>query len=86
MNISVDISLYPLKEGYKEAIHAFIEALEAQKDVVVEPNRMSTQVHGEYSFIMKLLEKEIYSVFKEIPESAIVIKLIGNDRKGPYAK
>lgn len=53
---------------------------------MVEPNRMSTQVHGDYSVIMKLLEQEIYAVFQEIPESAIVIKLIGNDRKGPYAK
>ncbi|CAA6826454.1 MAG: Unknown protein [uncultured Sulfurovum sp.] len=86
MKISVDISLYPLKEVYKEPIHAFIAALDAEEGVEVEPNRMSTHIHGEYSIIMKLLEREIYSVFKEIPDSAFVIKLIGHDREGAYAK
>jgi len=84
MEISVDISLYPLQEGYEKPILAFIAALEKEQSVDVVRNELSTQVHGEYHTIMQLLEKEILYVFDEIPHSVFVIKLVGNNRKGIY--
>jgi len=84
MEISVDISLYPLQEGYEKPILAFIAALEKEQSVDVVRNELSTQVHGEYHTIMQLLEKEILSVFDEIPHSIFVMKLVGNNRKGIY--
>ncbi|MBT8343790.1 MAG: hypothetical protein HKP62_08925 [Sulfurovum sp.] len=85
MQISVDISLYPLKElGYEEPILAFIAALEKEPNVDIVRNELSTQIHGEYAIIMQLLDKEIYSVFEEIPDSVFVLKLVGNNRKGIY--
>ena len=84
MEISVDISLYPLQEGYEKPILAFIDALEAETSVKVVRNELSTQVHGDYKTIMGLLEKEILSVFDEIPHSIFVIKLVGNNREGLY--
>ena len=84
MEISVDISLYPLQEGYEKPILAFIAALEKEQSIDVVRNELSTQVHGEYHTIMQLLEKEILSVFDEIPHSIFVIKLVGNNRKGIY--
>jgi len=82
MEISVDISLYPLKEGYEKPILAFIDTLEKETNVDVVRNELSTQVHGDYKTIMGLLEREIYSVFEEIPHSIFVLKLVGNNRKG----
>jgi len=84
MEISVDISLYPLQEGYEKPILAFIAALEKVDSIDVVRNELSTQVHGDYHTIMQLLEKEILSVFDEIPHSIFVIKLVGNNRKGIY--
>jgi uncharacterized protein YqgV (UPF0045/DUF77 family) len=84
MEISVDISLYPLQEGYEKPILAFIAALEKEQSIDVVRNELSTQVHGDYHTIMQLLEKEILSVFDEIPHSIFVIKLVGNNRKGIY--
>ena len=84
MEISVDISLYPLQERYEKPILAFIAALEKEESIDVVRNELSTQVHGEYHTIMQLLEKEILSVFDEIPHSIFVIKLVGNNRKGIY--
>ncbi len=84
MEISVDISLYPLQEGYEKPILAFIAALEKEQSIDVVRNELSTQVHGDYHIIMQLLEKEILSVFDEIPHSIFVIKLVGNNRKGIY--
>jgi hypothetical protein len=33
---------------------------------------------------MKLLEEEIYSVFKEIPDSIFVLKFVGHNREGKF--
>ena len=85
MQISVDISLYPLKEeGYEKPILDFIAALEKQEGIDIVRNELSTQIHGDYATIMQLLDKEIYSVFETLPDSVFVLKLVGNNRKGIY--
>jgi len=84
MEISVDISMYPLQPEFEAPILAFIAMLEKESRVEVVRNELSTQVHGEYKTIMALLEKEMFSVFTEIPDSIFVIKFIGNNRRGIY--
>ncbi len=84
MEISVDISMYPLQKEYEVPILAFISELEKEQSVEVVRNELSTQVHGDYKVIMRLLEKEMYSVFTEIPDSIFVIKFVGNNRQGIY--
>lgn len=84
MEISVDISMYPLQKEFEAPILAFIAQLEKEPRVEVVRNELSTQVHGEYAIIMALLEKEMFSVFTEIPDSIFVLKLVGNNRKGKY--
>lgn len=82
MEISVDISMYPLQKEFEEPILAFIAMLEKEKHVEVVRNELSTQIHGEYKTIMSLLEKEMFSVFQDIPDSVFVLKLVGNNRQG----
>jgi len=82
MEISVDISMYPLQKDFEAPILAFISALEKESSVEVVRNELSTQVHGDYKVIMPLLEKEMFSVFTEIPDSIFVLKFVGNNRQG----
>ena len=82
MEISVDISMYPLKQEFEAPILAFISQLEKEESVEVVRNELSTQVHGDYKVIMTLLEKEMFSVFSEIPDSIFVLKFVGNNRQG----
>ena len=82
MEISVDISMYPLQKEFEAPILAFIEMLEKEERVDVVRNELSTQVHGDYKIIMTLLEKEMFSVFTEIPDSIFVLKFVGNNRLG----
>ena len=82
MEISVDISMYPLQKDFEAPILAFIEMLEVEECVEVVRNELSTQVHGDYKVIMALLEKEMFSVFTEIPDSIFVLKFVGNNRQG----
>ena len=82
MEISVDISMYPLQQDYEAPILAFITQLEKEDSVEVVRNELSTQIHGDYKTIMALLEKEMFSVFTEIPDSIFVLKFVGNNRRG----
>ncbi len=80
MRISIDISLYPLTEGYVEPILAFIDQLETNPKLVVKRNSLSTQVFGEYQDVMVMMTSEIEAVFEQLPHSVFVLKLIGTDR------
>ena len=82
MEISVDISMYPLQKEFEAPILTFISKLEKESSVEVVRNELSTQVHGDYKVIMALLEKEMFSVFTEIPDSIFVLKFVGNNRQG----
>ncbi len=82
MKISVDISMYPLQQEFEAPILAFISELEKEESVEVVRNELSTQIHGDYKTIMALLEKEMFSVFTEIPDSIFVLKFVGNNRQG----
>ncbi len=84
MEISVDISMYPLQKEFEAPILAFIDMLEKDTKVEVVRNELSTQVHGDYKIIMSLLEKEMFAVFQEIPDSIFVMKFVGNNRRGIY--
>lgn len=78
MNISVDISYYPLKEEFIPPIKDFISRLNNYSDIVVNTNGMSTQVFGDYNIVMEALKTEIYSSF-ELPHSVFVLKIINAD-------
>ena len=80
MRISIDISLYPLTQDYVEPILAFISQLETNSKLIVKRNSLSTQVFGEYRDVMDMMDSEIERVFKQIPESVFVLKMIGSDR------
>ncbi|MCX4187267.1 YkoF family thiamine/hydroxymethylpyrimidine-binding protein [Methylophaga sp. OBS4] len=80
MRISVDISLYPLTENYAELILAFIDKLENNPKLQVLRNNLSTQIFGEYRDVMDAIDSEVELVFKELPHSAFVFKMIGTDR------
>jgi len=85
MEISVDISMYPLAiAGYEKEISAFIERLKTEPSIKVSCNELSTQLHGDYKIIMKLLEEEMFSAFTEFPHSIFVLKFVGNNREGIF--
>ena len=80
MEISVDISLYPLKEDYVKPILAFIKGLESNPNITVKKNQLSTQIYGDYDEVMALISSEMKDVFEAMPHSAMVMKFIGNNR------
>ena len=57
MQLSVEISKYPLNENYIPAIQGFIDRLNTHKSITVLTNTMSTQVFGDFDDVMKLIKK-----------------------------
>ena len=78
MNISVDISYYPLQEEFIPPIKDFIARINKNKLLIVKTNGMSTQVFGEFEEVMHTLSSEIKSSF-ELPHSVFILKIINAD-------
>jgi uncharacterized protein YqgV (UPF0045/DUF77 family) len=81
MKVSVDISMYPLKDGYCQPIIDFIDQLETHPEVSVQRNSMSTHIYGDYQAVMGTLNQEILTVLEQIPTTVFVLKLVGTDRE-----
>jgi len=78
MNISVEISYYPLRDEFIPPIKSFIDRLHKHAEIRVQTNGMSTQVFGKYFEVMEILTKEIHAAF-ELPHSVFILKIINAD-------
>lgn len=77
MHIAVDISLYPLVEGFIPPIKDFIERISSHEGLRVVTNAMSTQVSGELSVVMRALEQEMAVTFGAGHRSVFAMKVLG---------
>lgn len=79
MQVSVDISLYPLKEEFKKPIKAFINKIDNQNQFKVKRNNMSTSVFGEYSEIMKWVTDNMEETLLDDDNAVFVLKIVGGN-------
>lgn len=63
MDISVEISKYPLTEDYLNQVDDFLYRLHKHKEIQVETNNISTQVFGKSDDVFRILEREINQSF-----------------------
>ena len=81
MELSVEISLYPLaQQEYEEQIWDFIKRIRQYPDIRIKTNGMSSQVFGEYHQVMNCLTVEMERVYQEIGRAVFVCKYIMGDR------
>lgn len=81
MNISIELSLYPLAEqNFKTEIWAFIKRLRAVDGLTVVTNGMSTQVFGDYDLAVSQVMQEIKRVHEALDAAVFVCKFINGDR------
>ena len=76
MQISVEISLYPLTQVYEEPILEFIAALNKFQGLTINTNNMSTQITGEYDLVMGALTECLKKTFEDPTTSIGVIKIL----------
>ena len=77
LQLSVEISKYPLSENYIPAIKDFIERLQATEGLSVVGNTMSTQVFGDYDLVMDTLKDEMRRSYEQFGKAIFVCKFIG---------
>ena len=79
MKVSVELTLIPLQDGFREPVIHFIKKLRTSGLIVYE-NPLSTQVYGEYDRVMEVLTQEVKEVFDLIESGLIYIKRGKSDR------
>lgn len=81
MNISIDISMYPLREEFEETIIEFIKCLR-KSPFRIEENGLSTQIFGPYAEVMDFLRDNIGDVLLDEENCVFVLKIVNGDRSG----
>lgn len=79
MQVSVDISLYPLKEEFKKPIKAFINNIDSQDKFKVKRNNMSTSIFGEYKEIMQWITDNMEETLLDDENAVFVLKVVGGN-------
>lgn len=79
MNLSVEISKYPLKDEYIPPIKDFIERLQEHSGIKVSSNTMSTQIFGEYDVVFDILQEEMRRSYDTYGRAIFVCKFIEGD-------
>jgi uncharacterized protein YqgV (UPF0045/DUF77 family) len=76
MQITVEISYYPLSDQYKKPINDLLDRLLKHPDVGITTGIMSSVLAGEYDVVMNVLTREIKPLLEKYP--SIFILKIGN--------
>ena len=81
MDVGVEISLYPLQQQYIGPIKDFIARINAEGDLRIITNSMSTQIFGDYDTVMQRLVREVGTSFESLQRdqarAVFVLKILG---------
>jgi len=80
MQLSAELSLYPLDAEVEAAVLAFIEDLKSTGSVSVITNSMSTQVSGEWQAVFSAVETALKLSHDRSGRQVLVAKFIPNHR------
>ncbi len=76
MQVSAELSLYPLTPDYDTPIIAFIHRLRAQPGIRVATNGLSTQLTGDYAAVMAALTLAMEPTLQGGPACSFVLKIL----------
>ena len=76
MKVTLEITMYPLTDGYKEAVKGFLRRLNLHCRIEVITNGVSTQVFGEYDEVMQAYTDSLRPAMEGAIAIAVVTKMI----------
>ena len=79
MDISVELTLTPLKDDYESIIKDFIKSLRKSEFKIIE-TPLSTQVYGDFKELMSFLNDNIYNTFLNSESIIMNIKIVKSNR------
>ena len=81
MDVGVEISLYPLHQQYIGPIKDFIERINAEGDLRIITNSMSTQIFGDFDKVIQRLVREVRTSLanqeRNQDKAVFVLKILG---------
>ena len=79
MQLTAEISLYPLADQYLDIVKDFVRALRQHEDLTLITNAMSTQVCGDYDRVFQTVSAELRASFERSGKQVLVCKFIVGD-------
>lgn len=76
MKITLEISMYPLRANYEEAILGFIKHLSRKDALKVKVNALSTQVQGEWDEVFAAVKAGAEAFFGGDGRGSFVMKVL----------
>jgi uncharacterized protein YqgV (UPF0045/DUF77 family) len=79
MRITVEISLYPLRDEFVADIREFILGIRAHPRLEVVTNQLSTQIRGEFDDVMTALRHGMKAAMERRGTKVFVAKFLNAD-------
>ena len=79
MNISIELSLYPLDDQFLSIIQDIVKRLNDDQRVECFTNTMSTQIFGEMDNAMSVLKEIVSYSFQQYGKQVFVAKILNSD-------
>lgn len=79
MNISIDISMYPLHKDFEKPVIKFIQALR-KSSFHTEENGLSTQIFGPFQEVMTFVNSNIHDALLDEKNCVFALKIVTDDR------
>lgn len=82
MKLSVDISMYPLQDGYIAKIDDFLDNLKLHaRSVDIRTSNMSTRLFGDYDTVSHLLNQAMQRSMQKHGKIVFVCKFLEGDAR-----
>lgn len=81
MNLSVEISMYPLQDEYKPKIKDFLDFINAVDGVEIRSSNMSTRLFGEFEVVTNLLNTAMQRSMQKYGKIVFVCKYLEGDAR-----
>ena len=81
MNITAELSLYPLNEGFKPVIIDYIEQLHTFDGLEIRTHALSTEIFGDYETVMSAIQATTRTVFESDSGIVLAAKYLNRDRR-----
>lgn len=78
MKLSIELTMYPLKDNYLRVIEGFIDHLKDYKDIKIEVFPTCTVIMGEYESVMEVLSSSIKWSVNNKDKAVFISKFLPN--------
>lgn len=82
MHLSVEISMYPLQDGYKPKIKDFLDDINVRaNDIEIRTSNMSTRIFGDFDAVNSLLNSAMKTSMEKYGKIVFVCKYLQGDAR-----